>query len=291
VPQYTAVFFNIDKNPTLKDVAIRKILSHAVNKEKIVNEILNAEAQIIDSCILPGSLGYNPDTVKYPYNIAHAKTELDKAGWTLADYEAPKKEEPAKPEDATKEPEPVAETYAYQVRKLKSRYLEFNLTTVNQPETVKVAGELQKDWQQIGVKVNLIIIAPDKIQEVIKSRDYEALLIGQLLGLDPDPYPFWHSSQRTYPGLNLTSFSSPAMDKLLEDARSISDEKQRAEKYQAFDKLLSESVPVIFLFNPTYTYPQSKKIKGFNISKIISPADRLAQVSDWYIKTDREWGK
>lgn len=296
VPQYTAVFFNIDKNPVLKDVAIRKILSHAVNKEKIVNEILNAEAQIIDSCILPGSLGYNPDTVKYPYNISHAKTELDKAGWTLSTYDVPKKEETAnpaevKPEETAKTPEPPAETYAYPVRKLKTRYLEFNLTTVNQPETVKVAGELQKDWQQIGVKVNVIVIAPEKIQDVIKNRDYEALLIGQLLGLDPDPYPFWHGSQRAYPGLNLTSFSSPEMDKLLEDARRISDEKQRAEKYQKFDKLLSESVPAIFLFNPTYTYPQSKKIKGFNISKIISPANRLAQVSDWYIKTDREWGK
>ncbi|OGF38126.1 hypothetical protein A2482_01325 [Candidatus Falkowbacteria bacterium RIFOXYC2_FULL_48_21] len=302
VPQYTAVFFNIDKNPVLKDVAIRKILSHAVNKEKIVNEVLNAEAQIIDSCILPGSLGYNPETVKYPYNIAHAKTELDKAGWTLDNYEVTKKEEPTKPTDANPEvketaspssqsPEPATEAYAYPVRKFKTRYLEFNLTTVNQPETVKVAGELQKDWQQIGVKVNIVVIAPEKVQDVIKNRDYDALLIGQILGLDPDPYPFWHSSQRTYPGLNLTSFSNPDMDKLLEDARRISDEKQRAEKYQKFDKLLSESVPAIFLFNPTYTYPQSKKIKGFNIAKIITPANRLAQVSDWYIKTDRNWGK
>ena len=290
LPQYTSVFFNYDQNPVLKDLGIRKILTHSVNKEKIVNEILNAEAQIIDACILPNTLGYNPDIVKYPFNVQHARTELEKAGWKLADYEEPKAEGESD-ETINEEGVSAKEAYAYPVRKKGDRYFEFELTTVNQPENVKIVKELQKEWQQIGAKIDLIIIEPNKIQETIKDRSYQALLYGQILGPDPDPYPFWHSSQRSYPGLNLTSLNHPDVDTLLESARKTSDDKQRAEKYKQFQTIIAETVPAIFLFNPTYTYPQNKKIKGFNTSNIIIPANRFSLINEWYIKTDRKWGK
>jgi peptide/nickel transport system substrate-binding protein len=292
LPQYTAVFFNYDNSPILKDLLIRKVLSHAVNKEKIVNEIFNAEAQIIDNGVLPGSLGYNPNTVKYPYNVQHAKDELDKAGWKLTEYKLPEKPTNEKDKEKIESTAPVnEEIYPYPVRKLKDRYLEFTLTTVNQPENVTIAAELQKEWQQIGAKVNLRILNIEDTQIAIKNRSYETLLYGQILGYDPDPYPFWHSGQKVYPGLNLTSLNNPEIDKLLEEARKTVDETKRAEKYQKFQKLMAESVPAIFLFNPTYTYPQNKKIKNFNTSKILNPANRFNQINEWFINTDRQLGK
>jgi len=293
LPQYTAVFFNYSQNPVLKEAQMRKTLSYAVNKEKIVNEILNAEAQVIDSCILPESLGFNSDIEKFSFNSQLAKEELEKAEWKLTDY---KKEEPPTEEsedttdDSAETPEPeTTEEYPFQVRQLKNRYLEFSLTTVDQPENVKIAKELQKEWQQIGAKVNLIFVKPNQMQEVIKNRDYEALLYGQILGYDPDPFPFWHSKQKTYPGLNLTSLADEKIDALLEQARKTSNEEERAGKYTEFQKLLTDSAPAIFLFNPTYTYPQNKKIKGFNTSKIINPSNRFNQISNWFIKTERKW--
>ena len=284
LPQYTAAFFNYRNNPVLKDVAIRKLLSHGANKEKIVNEILNAEAQTIESPVLNGSLGYTDDFVKFPFNPEYAKAELEKAGWVLSDYKKETKVEEGSEETAVEE-------YPYQVRKKKDNYLEFNLTTVNQPENVAIAKELQKDWQQIGAKINLVVVDTNKIQDTIKNRDYEILLYGQILGFDPDPYPFWHSNQETHPGLNLTSLNNPAINKLLEEARKTTDETQRAIKYTEFQKLLADSVPAIFLFNPTYTYPQNKKIKGFNTERLILPANRFNNITSWYIKTQRDWTK
>jgi len=303
LPQYTAVFFNYANNAILKDDSVRKILSHATNKEKIVNNILNAEAQIINSCILPETLGYNPDIIKYPFNIDHAKTELEKAGWELQDYQTTEQstenketedKEENEQEQATKKTESTVsqeEQYAYQVRKKNKRYLEFSLTTVNQSENVEIAKELQREWQQIGVKLNLNIVNENQMPEIIKNRDYEALLYGQILGYDPDPFPFWHSSQRSYPGLSLTSLNNSEIDQLLETARGTMDSKKRATKYKEFQAELAKIVPAIFLFNPTYTYPQNKKIKGFSTEKIIEPANRFNNVTDWYIKTDRKWTK
>ena len=286
LPQYTAAFFNYRENPVLKDAGIRKILTHAINKEKIANDILNAEAQIIDGPILKGALGFTDDTEKFPYNPQHAKTELEKAEWLLEDYKTTTETTESSEDSVT-----VEEEYPYQVRKKGTRYLEFNLTTVNQPETVKIAKELQKNWQQIGAKINLIIVDSNKIQETIKERDYEILLYGQILGHDPDPYPFWHSSQNTQPGLNLSSLNNPKIDSILEESRKIADNVKRAEKYTEFQKLLAESVPAVFLFNPTYTYPQSKKIKGFDTTSIILPSNRFNKVNEWYIKTNRNWVK
>jgi len=282
MPQYTAVFFNYNQNAILKDVQIRKLLAHSVNKEKIVNEILNAEAQIIDSCVLPGTLGYNPDIAKYPYNIEYVKTELEKAGWSLNDY---KKDAPT---GNTTTPTPAEENYLYQVRKANNKYLEFSITTVEHPAYIEIAKELIKEWQLIGAKVNLVLVKSDQIQEIIKTRNYETLLYSQILGLDPDPYPFWHSTQKAFPGLNLTSFSDPKIDQLLEQSRKTTNAEERAQKYKDFQKLLAENTPAIFLYNPTYTYPQSKKIKNFNTSKITIPANRFSGVTDWYINTSRQ---
>jgi peptide/nickel transport system substrate-binding protein len=305
LPQYTSIFFNYAEHPILKDSKVRKILSHATNKEKIVNDILNAEAQILHSPILPNTLGYTSDITLYPYNIDHAKSALKDAGWELAHYIIETEEEPTTTDETTDETttdneeveaviedqptaEPVEE-YPFLVRKKGDRYLELKLTTVNQAESLSIAKELQKEWQQIGVKLNIVSFSPEEIKDVIKNRDYEMLLYGQIQGFDPDPFPFWHSKQTTYPGLNLTSLKSEKIDTILEEARKLSDSEARAINYGEFQKLIAEEIPAIFLFNPTYTYPQNKKIKGFSTSKIITPSNRFNDISSWYIKTKRSW--
>lgn len=276
LPQYTAVFFNYEKNPILKDLKIRQILANGLDKQKIVNEILNAEAEVIDGPILPGFLGYTSEVKKYDFDVLTARAELDKQGWKLSEYVKEKEN---------------SEDYPYLVRKANNQYFEFTLTTVNQPEIVKVAKEIQKSWQELGIKVNLRTVNAEEMTTVIASRDYETLLYGQILGFDPDPYPFWHSSQKSVYGLNLSSFTNSEIDKLLEEARKTIDEKARGQKYESFQKIVAENLPAIFLYNPTYTYPQNKILKGFNNTKIISPANRLINSNSWYIKTKRVWNE
>ena len=90
IPQYTALFYNRKNNTLLKDAKVRKLLAHGIDKDKIINEILNSEAQKIDGPILPGQLGYSTDYAKYPFDLEYAKKTLNDSGWVLADYEEPK---------------------------------------------------------------------------------------------------------------------------------------------------------------------------------------------------------
>jgi peptide/nickel transport system substrate-binding protein len=150
--------------------------------------------------------------------------------------------------------------------------------------------EIQECWQSLGIKVELEIIPKNEIQkETIKPRAYQILLYGVISGFDPDPYSFWHSSQREVPGLNLAGFANRDADHLLEQARQTNDKEKRKELYITFQDIIAEELPVIFLYSPTHSYLVDKKIKGIDIKQISIPSDRFANIEEWYIKTKRRW--
>lgn len=171
---------------------------------------------------------------------------------------------------------------------IKNKLASTTITVIDSGSNVLVAEKIQAYWQNIGVVVTLKIVPGERAAEIIKNKDFEILLYGESIGGDPDVYAFWHSSQISAKGLNLASYNNPEVDKLLLEARETSDKQQRIDKYKKFQELLVDDVPAIFLYSPTYTYVQSKKIKGFNGSMIIEPADRFASINDWYLKTSKK---
>lgn len=175
-------------------------------------------------------------------------------------------------------------------RKKGDQILKIKLTTIDKPENSTAIELIKKMWSKIGVEVEIEIISKSRLQkDVIKPRNYETLLLAEVVGFDPDPYPFWHSSQNQDPGLNLSGFSNKEVDKLLEEARKINDEEIRNEKYIKFQDILAKEIPAIFLYSTTYTYPISTKIKNFDISRISIPADRFNNIEEWYVKTKGEF--
>jgi peptide/nickel transport system substrate-binding protein len=177
-------------------------------------------------------------------------------------------------------------------RKKGENYLHIKISTIDREENINTLKQVKSMWSKIGVNVEMETIEKSILNsEIIKTRKYEALLFGVAVGYDPDPYPFWHSSQAQHPGLNLANFANTDVDKLLEDARQISDEKIRAEKYIEFQKNITKEIPAIFLYNPTYTYPLYKKIRGVDISRISTPSDRFNNIDEWYLKTKSQFIK
>ena len=266
-PQYTALFFNQSKNELLKSDYIRQALAMAIDKNKILNEGVKGEGRIVDMPSLPGIEDF-PDAKKYEFNPQAAVDLLEANGWEMIST--------------------TTEGITEQLRQKKSWPLEVNITTIDQAQNIEIANIIKQSWAQIGVKTNITIVDKSKIlQDVINPRKYEILLFGVNLGADPDPFPFWHSSQNEYPGLNLAIFSNKTVDQLLEDGRKTSDWAQRKAKYWEFQKIVSEQLPAIFLFNPNYIYPQYNNIKGFNAWGISGPSDRFANISQWYLKEKR----
>lgn len=275
LPQYTAVFFNQKNNPFLASKPVRQALAYAVDRDRILEETLGDNGVPVYGPIPPGFVGFHPEIRKYSHDLAAADKLLNDAGWTMDEAEGVRMKEQPDPNDA----------------KLKVRVpLTITLTTVDTQENITVAQLLKEGWESIGVGTELEIVPSSQVQkEKIRPRDYSAFLYGEILGEDPDPFPFWHSSQNQESGLNLAVFSSRRADELLEKARATNDVQQRADSYVEFQDILAEEVPAIFLYSPTYTYVVDAKIKGIETKTIFSPADRFTDVTGWYIETKREF--
>ena len=116
--------------------------------------------------------------------------------------------------------------------------LTISLTTP--PLLLPQAESIQKDWQAIGVKTNIQVMSniPTNYQAMIAIFDVPD---------DPDQYTIWHSTQTE---TNITHYSNPRIDKLLEDGRTTLDQTQRKQIYLDFQRFLLEDEPALFLYYP-----------------------------------------
>lgn len=261
IPRYFAVFLNQTKSVPLANDEVRQALNYATDRKEIINTVLGGLGQEINSPFLPGMIGYSPDTSKADFNLEQANKILDDNEWN-------------KGEDGIREKDEIK--------------LEINLSTTDWEELVKTAEILKAQWEKIGIRVNINSYPISDVQEnYIRPREYEALLFGQVVGADPDPYYFWHSDNKKDPGLNLSLFGNGEADKLIDAGRVEFDTEKRAQNYIDFQKILFEELPAIFLYSPNYIYPVNNRVQGISIDTLISPSNRFSQANLWYIKTKR----
>jgi peptide/nickel transport system substrate-binding protein len=171
---------------------------------------------------------------------------------------------------------------------IKAKPLQITLTVVDAGNNTILADQIKTYWEAAGVKVNLQIVSGDQAAEIIRNRNFEALLYGESIGGDPDVYAFWNSSQLGAKGLNLANYSNATVDKLLTAARATTNLTERLAQYKKIQEIITDDLPVIFLYSPTYTYIQASDLQGFSGTAVIEPADRFSDISGWYLKTRHE---
>lgn len=165
---------------------------------------------------------------------------------------------------------------------------QFTITASSTDASKQAAADLEQRFEQLGAKVEVKLVDLSELErEIIPKRDYDALLMGIDFGADPDPYPIWHSSQIGGKGRNLSQFVNKDADKLLEQARLITDPASRQEKYAAFQKVLDQEAPAVFLGKQVVDYELSTKVKGAKIGQGVTVSDRFSNVQDWHLKTKK----
>ncbi len=263
LPQYFAIFFNQQKNEALREAGVRSALALATDRKQIVTDALQSQGEPLHLPIPPGIISYHEEMTVPNANLEAAKQNLQESGW----------------EDTNNDG----------IREKDNKKLTIKITTTDWPEYVSTAENIKQQWQKIGVDVQLEHLGAGTIQQtVVQPREYEALLFGEILPADPDPYPFWHSTQTRSPGLNLSLFKNKITDKLLEEARKISDTSIRQEKYQEFQNKILEHNPAIILYRPFYLFT-TKKVYGVNANYAELPAGRFNNITEWHMNRKRIW--
>ncbi len=268
LPRIFGVFFNQNQNAVLADKNVRQALDMSVDRNAIVEKILNGYGSPLQGP-LPHNMSTSSDTNDHA-NITGAQALLEKNGW--------KKNADGIYAKSSKD------------KKNAGQLLSFDIYTADTPDLKQAAELVKNSWATLGAKVDVKIFeSSDLYQNIIRPRKYDALLFGELIGKDRDLYAFWHSSQRNAPGLNVSMYANIKTDKLLEDIRATSDDLLRSQKYTQFEKIIRDDIPAIFLYTPDFIYAVPKSIHNIRINNISTPADRWNSISSWYLETETVW--
>lgn len=257
VPDRVGVFFKT-KTGVTSDKAVRTALALATDRGAIVQEQFDGYASTASGPLIAPKMSTVGLAQAPRLNLAMARSGLEAAGW---------------------------KTNGDGTRMKNGQELKLKLVTQSGTAYGGVARQLSEQWSRIGVKVEIEEVDSESLQQsFIRPRNYDALLYAVNLGADPDVYAFWHSSQATDPGLNLSTYSSSAADSALESGRIVRDGPTRAAKYRSFVQTWVQDVPAIMIYAPTYLYAVDQEVRGIHIKRLVYPSDRFDEVEQWSVR-------
>ncbi|MBT5824172.1 hypothetical protein HOH67_03550 [Candidatus Peregrinibacteria bacterium] len=257
LPQYTALFFNTDSEKMSKNKT-RLGISKAINKDDILTAI-DYKVQI-DTPLLELE---QEEWIHTP-DPDEASGALFDAGWPLDEDDEFRKNSDG-------------ETLT-----LKLVRRDFSNTSEPQEITADLtARTIQNQLKEVGVEVVIAVYELEELQTALLERDYDMLLYGQSLGYNLDIFSYWHSSQATEIGLNLSNYQNPKADFNIESIRESFDAEERSDLLTNLAEIISSDIPAIFLYTPSYYYLVDTKLTGVEIENILLPLDRFSNIEAW----------
>jgi peptide/nickel transport system substrate-binding protein len=252
---YTYLGFNLKRKP-FDDVRVRQAINYAIDKQEIIDGVLLGLGLPVASPYKPGTRWSNPELHPYPYDPKKAIALLKEAGFEDHDHDG----------ILDKDGQPLT----------------FEILTNQNKEREMSAVLVQRRLKEIGIDVKIRVVEwATFISRFIKTGDFNVVLLGWGLGLEPDQFNIWHSSQQAPGQFNFIGYNNPTVDKLLEDGRMELNPDKRMKIYHEFAKILLEDSPVVYLF-AGYGLPAiHKRVKG--IDDPAPPAGIGHNSYGWYI--------
>ena len=251
---YTYLGFNLKKAP-FDDIRVRQALNYAIDKDEVIKGVLLGLGEAISSPYKPGTRWNNPKLSPYPYNPSKAIKLLSEAGYTKNNKGI-----------LTKDGKP----------------LKFEIITNQNKQREMTAVLVQRRLQEIGVQVTIRVIEwASFVNRFIKTGDFDVVVLGWSLSLDPDQYNIWHSSQQGPGQFNFLGYSNQRVDKLLEIGRKELDINKREKIYHEFSRHLLEDSPIVYLYAGYALSAVHKRVKG--IKTPTPPAGIYHNNYDWFL--------
>jgi peptide/nickel transport system substrate-binding protein len=265
-PQLAMILFNLKNQDKtfLQEADVRRALLMGINRQRIIDQLLNGQAVLADGPILPGTWAYYDGLQTQDFDPEGAKTLLKNAGYILA-----------------------ADTDT--VRKKDKVALNFTLIYPDDEVHKAIALAIQKDWANLNVQADLEAVPYDQlINNRLGPRAYDAALVDLNLSRtpDPDPYPFWDQAQAAS-GQNYTQWDSRVASEYLEQARIEVDLSERTRLYRNFQVVFDEDLPALPLYYPVYSYGVDKEVQGVRMGPLFDTSDRFDTILDWFFAVKR----
>ena len=254
---YTYLGFNLKKAP-FNDVNVRQAINYAIDKDEVIKGVLLGLGEPIASPYKPGTRWNNPNLQPYPYSPKKALDLLKKAG-----YE--------KNEDGYFEKN--------------GKVLAFEILTNQNKQREMTAVLVQRRLKEIGIEVTIRVLEwASFINQYIRTGDFNAVVLGWSLSLDPDQFNIWHSSQQGPGQFNFIGYENSQVDKLLELGRKELDANKREKIYHQFSEHLLNDSPIVYLYAGYGLSAVNKRVQG--IKNPSPPAGIYHNSYEWFIPNE-----
>jgi len=271
LPRLYTVFFNENRSAIVRDSSVRKALTAAIDRSALIEKTRSGF----------GVPTFTPTTLSFP-NVESEGNRDDTS-----------------PTSSTTTPADILRAGGWSKTDAgvwekridgETELLSLTIKTSNQEIFQTMAETLAAAWRAIGVEVTIEQYEQSGlVQSVIRPRDFTVLLFGIDHNRSQDLYPFWHSSQKDDPGLNISQYTNLKVDELLETARVTEDQTARRTLLAEASSLIRNEAPAIFLFQPTQIHIAKDTVVMTSITDINHPADRFMNVADWYVREEQLW--
>jgi peptide/nickel transport system substrate-binding protein len=134
------------------------------------------------------------------------------------------------------------------------------LTIGTSPEQLRLGQVIQSQAKEAGFDVT---VAPTEFTSALDASDagkFDAFQVGWSGRVDPDGnvYNFWFTGS----ALNRSGYSNPQVDKLLTEARLVTDQEERKKMYTEATKQVLEDRPLIYLYHPVNYLAMAPDVVG-----------------------------
>jgi peptide/nickel transport system substrate-binding protein len=251
---YSFLAFNL-KRSVFQDRRVRQAINKAIQRQNLVDVLLNGQGRLMAGPIPPYFWASDESLPTETYNAEEAEGLLNAAGWVDRDHDGWREKN-----DAT---------------------LEFTMkTNADNKLRSDALVMMQADLGRVGVKAKPELLEFGKlVEEVLRRRDFDTVLLSWKTGYTVNPSQVWHSDAIDN-GYNLGAYRNLRVDSLLTAARQENDRAKAKPLWCAFQRLVAEDCPYIFLYNQDNPAIVRKRLQNVKMDV----RGYLINIQDWFIE-------
>ena len=225
------LIFNVTSSP-LDKVKVRQAIGYAIDRDKIVKDLLSGQATVANAVLPPQSWAYSPGHT-YTYDPSKAKQLLKEAGYNN---------------------EPI----------------NFRFGAGN-AATNQYAQVVQSSLADVGLNVQIETLEVNVIRQQLAQGQFQ-MYTGAWIGGNTDPifmknlFATSMIPSATVPCCNRGRYSNPEFDKVIDDAINTSDKAQAKQLYAKAWDIVSNDLPLMPLWYPANIVVSNKRIGNVKMS-------------------------
>ncbi len=235
------------RNPIFKDIKVREAILTAIDRQGMVDKLIEGNGEVKNVPMLSSSWAYPKDAKlnEYKYDKEKAKKLLNEAGYTEKDGVMTNSE---------------------------GQKLSFKLDVpTGNSVREQTAQIIQENLKEIGIKVELNKMEfPALMEKVVGNHEFDMYMMGNNLSADPDLTAYWSkdsvSDKKGEMGWNISGFTTPELDQMLAEGAGTTDKEARKVAYKKFAEYMNEQIPWMYLFEQNVQIATNPKLEGFNPS-------------------------